>query len=116
MNRNIRDLHKIGMSKLRKLLDTNIRVIYSDNSSVIVPCTISDETMELLKYNEYIGEVTKVFNILVEDLLKNKGKVTDFKYVEYNRVRYQVLTKLTNGNYNNTIKLLTKIFKGGLNE
>lgn len=115
-DRSVRSLHELGMSKLRGLVDKKVRVVYNDESFVIVSCTISDETMELMKYNDYVGQDTKVFNILLSDLIADKGKVTDFKYIEYNRVKYQVLTKISNGNYDNTLKLVSRVFRGGLNE
>lgn len=113
--KNLSTLHAKSMSRLRKLLKKQIRIIYSDNTSYIVPCTISDNSLEMLKYNEYTGKDYKVFNILIDDLKGVNAPVIDFMYVEYDRVRYQVHAKLINGVYENTISLISNIYRGDIN-
>lgn len=113
--RDLRKLHSNSMNKLRQLLKKNIRVIYSDNSEYIVPCTISDESLEMLKYNEYTGKDYKVFNILEDDLHKINAPIKNFMFVEYDREKYQVQTKLTNGIYDNTISLVALLYRGNTN-
>lgn len=112
----IQELHSNGMSKLRQLLNKKVRITYSDNSSCIVPCTISDNSIDMLKYSEYTGKEYKVFNILIEDLQSQGGKTTDFMYVEWDRVKYQVQTKIVNGVYSNMISLISIVYRGNVNE
>ena len=113
--RSLNSLHANSMNKLRDLLKKKLRVIYVDNTECIVPCTISDNTVEMLKYNEYTGKDYKIFNILIDDLKENNGKVIDFMYVEYDRVKYQVQSKIVNGVFNNTISLICLIYRGDIN-
>ena len=114
--RDLRTLHKNGMSKLRKLLPKKARIIYDDGSSCVVPCTVSDQKIDLLKYTEYTGRDIKVFHILIEDLKEVGAKITGFTMIEFDRVKYQVQTKNNNGIYGNTIILETAIYRDGLNE
>lgn len=111
----IKTLHTNAMKKLRSLVSKKIRIYYQNGTNVIVPCTISDETIDMLKYTEYVGKDTKVFNILVSDLQKEKAPTTNFMYVEIDRVKYQVQTKINNGVFNNTISLLCLIYREGIN-
>ena len=70
---------------------------------------------ELLEYNEYVGKDSLVFNILISDLKKVKAPVTQFKSVEYNKVKYQVQTTEINGNFDNKISLICVLYKGNTN-
>lgn len=112
----IRELHKNGMSKLRKLTSKKVRITYNDGSMFVVPCTIGKQKIDLLKYYEIVGRDTKLFKIMVEDLIELGAPTSGFKFVEYDFVKYQVLEKSKNGVYDNIIILETRIHRDNLNE
>ncbi len=105
------------MNRLRGLLQKKIRITYADNTEVVVPCTISDEKTEMLKYksNEFLGKDYKVFNILVKDLQENNAPIRNFMFVEYDRIKYQVQAKEINGVFDNTISLIAVIYRKNIN-
>lgn len=111
----IKTLHANAMKKLRSLLSKKIKITYMNNKSYVVPCTISDETVELLRYAEYVGKDTKVFNILIKDLQDIKAPVTGFMYVEVDRIKYQIQSKIVNGVFNNTISLVGMLYRSDIN-
>ncbi len=111
----IKVLHSNAMKKLRLLVSKKVRITYQQGDKFIVPCTISDTTLDMAKYNEYVGRDTKVFNILVDDLNAVEAPISNFLYVEMDRIKYQVQTKIDNGVFNNTISLLCTIYRGGIN-
>lgn len=115
MIRDIRNLHKNAMKKLRSILPYNIKIVYTDNNSVIIPCTIADVTMDLLKYSEYTGKDSKIFNILLSDFIDRNAKIVDFMYVMDGNDKYQVQSVIKNGIYKNSIMLICSIYKGNLN-
>lgn len=116
MDINLKNLHLKSMKKLRNILPQSIRIIYSNGKKCIVPCTISDINSELLKYNEYVGKDSKVFNVLIEDLKENDVPINNFMYVEYNRITYQVQSVYNSSIFNNTISLVCLLYKGNSNE
>lgn len=112
----IKNLHFNSMKKIRKILPKTVRIIYEDNSKYIVPCTISDISVDLLKYNEYTGKDYRIFNILIEDLRKLDAPIKGFTFIEYNLLKYQVQNKIDDGIFNNTIKLVCVLYRGNVNE
>ena len=111
----IRTLHSNCLKQLRNLVKTDIRITYMNDKKFIVPCTISDIKISMVTYNEYVGKDSLVFNILISDLKKVKAPVTQFKSVEYNKVKYQVQTTEINGNFDNKISLICVLYKGNTN-
>lgn len=116
MDKNVRDLHKKGMSKLRTLVQMNVLLKYEDDSMVYVPCTISDERTEMLKYSQYIGKNAKIFNVIVDDLIDKEAPIIGFNYVYYNNRDYQVQSIIKNGIFDNTISLIAVLFEGDMNK
>lgn len=108
-------MHSKSMKKLRDVLSKKIKIIYSDKTSVVTNCTISDQQIDLLKYSEFVGKDYKVFNILIDDLISVNGKVEGFNRIIYNRVEYQVQHKIINNIFDNIISLVGVIYRNDLN-
>lgn len=103
------------MKKLRDVLSKKIKIIYSDGTSVITNCTISDQQIDLLKYNEFVGKDYKVFNILIDELKSVNGRVDGFDRIVYDRIEYQVQHKIINNIFDNMISLVSVIYRNNLN-
>lgn len=114
ISRDLKSLHSSAMKKLRQNLSKNIKIIYLDNSSVVVRCTISDNKIESMKYNDFIGKDYKVFNILLSDLIDKKGKVDGFSKIIYDRKIYQVQHKIINSVFDDVISLISVVYTGDL--
>ena len=111
----IKTLHSNCMKQLRTFLKKDIRITFQNGEKKIVPCTISDIKADMLKYSEYVGKDSKIFNVLISDLIKVQAPITGFMYVEVDRVKYQVQEVSRNGNFDNTLSLACVIYRVGIN-
>ncbi len=112
MGIDLKKQHSIMMQRLRKLFPKQVKIIYIDNKTVSVPCTISKEDIKTVNYDSFIGKNLITINILLDDLQKIEAPIKDFLYVVLDRVTYQVESSTSNGIFDNSIRLHCKIFKG----
>lgn len=109
----ISEEHAIMMKELRTLFPKKCKIIYADNFTVSVPCTISKPDVNNINYDKFVGQNVITINILIDDLKLINAPIKDFLYLTLDRVEYQVESSIVNGIFNNTIQLQCKLFKSG---
>lgn len=112
MGIDLKKQHSIMLQKLRTLFPKQVKIIYTDGKSISVPCTISKEDIKTVNYDSFIGKNLITINILLADLEKIEAPIKDFLYAVLDRVTYQVDSSVSNGIFDNSIRLHCKIFKG----
>lgn len=105
----IKEQHFIMMRRLRTLLPKTIKIVYKDNKSINVPCTLAKENIDAIKYDKYVGQNILLINILIQDLELQSAPIKDFLYVIYDRKEYQVDSFIKNGIFDNSLQLTCKL-------
>jgi len=89
----IKSLHALGMTKLHSLMGVKVIVKYKENmyAPIQVTATVGEDKDKLLSSDVHIvGKKTKVFNILVDNILAEDGSLTNIDTIIYNFEHYKI--------------------------
>lgn len=103
--KDIKSLHKKAMLKHQSLVGTKVVLEYIDGTRGSISCTISNDTLTVFSNGKYVNKDVISFNILRQSLIDSKLPIKDFKYIVFNRERYEVLDVTENSSMGNAISV-----------
>lgn len=98
------------MMKHHELVGANVLIEYTDNSKGSVRCTLSNDKISVFQNDLYVDKDIVNFLIMKQNLIDKDLAIKGFKYITYNRDKYEVTDVTVSSTLDNTILLrCTKI-------